>query len=325
MQGNLINRRRGFRRTLACAMALALCIPFAHAHAPQAAPIDAAATPGVALEGKLEFYDRKASPSDLGGWYADAGSLVAFRVESWTAGTKSAVGDVPDKVSIRLEINGAVVDHEFDYAAQTVTIDGHDTKLAAADVAVLRSFYLTIEKSLVETAMAESGVAARDVTLPRAQDALNRLATMYSEAPLGKVLGQRVVAAPKVSYASPDKPGGVVLGHAPFSTEPPMLDAKCQQGGGDGLTYLYEPCNTVRYRNTWHDANHCYTYTNEAYGENQSSCQGRCGVGCGAFGGWGTWSVDCHDHDMCSTYHSDGCGDEWDEAADDYLNGWPVC
>lgn len=68
------------------------------------------------------------------------------------------------------------------------------------------------------------------------------------------------------------------------------------------------------------------------YGSAQDCCLGRCGAGCNwldkeAF-------LDCFDHDVCLT-HFDGsvlgsnpdCGDEFDDAADDYIvsYGWGCC
>ena len=57
-------------------------------------------------------------------------------------------------------------------------------------------------------------------------------------------------------------------------------------------------------------------------------CMGRCGAGCGG----GDWTLDCLDHDSCSRhyYSSTGaldhnCGDEYSNAADDYLNFWKRC
>lgn len=313
MQRNALQYLHGCRRALA-ATALALCIPYAVAHE-HAAPSAPAA---VTLEGQLEFFDRKASPADIAGWYANAGSLVAFRVESWNASRRSAFGETPDKVTVRIEVNGSAIDHEFDYTQQAVKIDGHASKLEADDVQVLRTFYPMLEKTLYET--------ARGATLPNAQDALHRIATMYSEAPVGAVIGQRTVTAPAVSGTEPEgRRRSIVPGaHAAAPTQA-LAGEACQVDGGDGITNLSNPCSAERWRDAYHDADHCYWSTYEAYGENQASCQGRCGAGCGWLGGRGAWTVDCHDHDMCETYHDANCGDEWDEAANDYLLGINRC
>ncbi|MBU42240.1 MAG: hypothetical protein CMN76_03390 [Spirochaetaceae bacterium] len=62
-------------------------------------------------------------------------------------------------------------------------------------------------------------------------------------------------------------------------------------------------------------------------------CMGRCGGDCGSWWLASSWTKDCMDHDQCSNvnYSSGGssdpnCGDEFDEAADDWLQGvWRGC
>ncbi|MCB1170759.1 MAG: hypothetical protein KDK25_10510 [Leptospiraceae bacterium] len=62
-------------------------------------------------------------------------------------------------------------------------------------------------------------------------------------------------------------------------------------------------------------------------------CMGRCGGDCGQWWIPSAWTKDCMDHDQCShkNYSSGGssdpnCGDEFDEAADDWLQGvWRGC
>ncbi|MCX7679769.1 MAG: hypothetical protein N2316_11210 [Spirochaetes bacterium] len=57
-------------------------------------------------------------------------------------------------------------------------------------------------------------------------------------------------------------------------------------------------------------------------------CMGRCGAGCGSSLVPSSWCKDCLDHDQCShkNYSSGGasdsnCGDEYNEAADDWMFG----
>lgn len=62
---------------------------------------------------------------------------------------------------------------------------------------------------------------------------------------------------------------------------------------------------------------------------NGSDCIGRCGSGCGSFFSWASaWTKDCLDHDRCGRVNGGSsdpfdseCGDEYNEAADDYLFG----
>jgi len=247
---------------IACAVTLAMCFSLANAETttsehPAHPGVPSNSTPAAPVfEGQLEFFDQRSSPADIDGQYTSAGSVVLFHVESWTADTPSAVGAIPDKVTVRLEVNGVPIDHEFDYATQTVTIDGYGTTLYANDVQVLRSFYPMLEKQLYEFVMAEKNVAARDVRLPRAQDALHRLATMYSEAPVGVTLGQRTVGPPAEVTVSAERDRAPVIGSEPFSEpskEEAMAEA-CLVSGEDGVNNLYAPCQAIRYRYASHDA-----------------------------------------------------------------------
>lgn len=62
---------------------------------------------------------------------------------------------------------------------------------------------------------------------------------------------------------------------------------------------------------------------------NGSDCIGRCGSGCGSWFSWSSaWTKDCLDHDRCGRVNGGStdpfdseCGDEYNEAADDYLFG----
>lgn len=71
------------------------------------------------------------------------------------------------------------------------------------------------------------------------------------------------------------------------------------------------------------------TSINESVQVNSNDCLGRCGSGCGSFFSLASaWTKDCLDHDQCgrqlggSTNPFDNnCGDEYSDAADDYLFG----
>jgi hypothetical protein len=85
------------------------------------------------------------------------------------------------------------------------------------------------------------------------------------------------------------------------------------------------------WRSTAHDfcPQHDYsTDSHQDFGCATRDCLGRCGSGCGPLNGQGAWQKDCLDHDVCSGIHGvqlGGCGDEWKEAADDYLKGEIHC
>lgn len=66
---------------------------------------------------------------------------------------------------------------------------------------------------------------------------------------------------------------------------------------------------------------------------NNYGCMGRCGADCGSWWIPSSWTKDCLDHDMCSYLNNasggssdPNCGDEYNEAADDWLGGvWVGC
>ena len=70
--------------------------------------------------------------------------------------------------------------------------------------------------------------------------------------------------------------------------------------------------------------------TNANWGGNYG-CMGRCGGGCG-WGAPSSYTKDCMDHDVCSKRHNSSsgssdpnCGDEYNQAMDDWAHGWPKC
>ncbi|MEN0062392.1 MAG: hypothetical protein AAGA48_09580 [Myxococcota bacterium] len=62
-------------------------------------------------------------------------------------------------------------------------------------------------------------------------------------------------------------------------------------------------------------------------------CIGRCGPACGSWWAASAWTQDCYEHDVCSYYNAasggssdPNCGDEFNEAQDDWLWGiWSGC
>lgn len=85
----------------------------------------------------------------------------------------------------------------------------------------------------------------------------------------------------------------------------------------------------------WNTQASSYVAENIVVGVNWPSgygCMGRCGADCG-WGAPSSWTKDCLDHDACSYRNSasggssdPNCGDEYDEAADDWMGGvWWGC
>lgn len=217
------------------------------------------------------------------GSYVHAGSVVSFRSE--------ATG--PQRASLHLDVNGAVLEVDLDLGAQLYSEDGHLNALQAEDLAAL-------------IAMRDAVAAARPDLLESLHGkVLVRHADRMAEAPIGLTLDRRVVD----------------MAAATASRFQDRADADgC---GGDGATCLWGT-------NGWDYA--VYDPGNDGtcvwkwaqYGENQANCSGRCGAGCNHwFDDDYTW--DCFDHDRCVDHYGGStmsgnanCGDEFWDAADDY-------
>jgi hypothetical protein len=84
----------------------------------------------------------------------------------------------------------------------------------------------------------------------------------------------------------------------------------------------------------WHDADgHSFCREETVTGcDFPTACMGRCGPGCGGAFGAGTYRLDCAEHDRCCRQHGNcfspiasSCGDEWIDAADDFIFGPRDC
>ena len=291
---------------------------------------EAAVEPGLLQTGAV-----RSGSDDIAGGMNSASGAMSFRTTSLQAGKPLPRGGFPDRVHARLEVNGAVIDHEIDYAAETVTIrtDGSVT-IDQRDRNILQTFQKEYARQLAAASSAGS--------LPKAQDFLWRLSEMYSEIPLGMRLPSVRVVRKQTKMEPIDRDGqGMVLDSQsnpilarPTATLPDIIAAACDERAGGGFVNLRDGANVCEndapfYRNSHHDycPAHGYIAQNSAYGCGSSGCSGRCGSGCG-LDGRGAWYKDCLDHDVCNRTHNSqlgACGDEFNEASDDYLFGTIEC
>lgn len=299
-----------------------------------------AAPEEIKLEGEIEFAEpisarAGAEANEIRGWYHHAGSLVGFEAQGLRAGKRLDTDAVPKKVIVRLEVNDAVLDHEFDYQARIVTLDGHGVMLSPEHVMALRGFYGLLEKTLSERGLIGESVAPVDVEgrpMGNTADALHRVATLYSEAPAGFIVNRREVREGKDAADASATATGQTLGTEPIG----QGASRCNQSGGDG-NFRYDNSICWRYDFyawTHHDArSHCMLGEWVNLGCRHPECRGRCGATCGSRGGFGNYSKDCLDHDYCLTIHggvawngtNPDCGDEFGDAIDDTVWGGVVC
>lgn len=307
---------------------------FTVAHAAPAAPVTAGGPSAEApIEpGQLRTHLLRSDSDDIAGTMSSASGAMSFSTTGLQTGKAATKGAVPDRVQARLEINGAVIDHEIDYAVGTLTVrTASPLIIDAADRDVLRTFHTELGRSL-------SAQGGGMQSMPKAHDMLWRLAEMYSEVPLGKRLPTEWVIR-RDNNASRAEPAPTAVAEPgawqPAAGAPSVVALACTEQGGGSFTNLHnivDVCrsNQVFYRASAHDycPTHGYTSKTVAYGCGASSCPGRCGAGCGVADGLGAWYQDCLDHDVCNRDHNSqlgACGDEWTEAADDYAFGAISC
>ncbi len=176
-------------------------------------------------------------------------------------------------------------------------------------------------------------------TLPGQRDLVLRLSMLLAEAPVGLKIGTQQVERP-VERRTDQRylPAGTPKAEAcvtdviattdPDTAERSAAVMACQQSNEDGVLYFGSCSTTGRW--ICHDSNnHCFLCGSVTSGPGSSDCMGECGPGCN---GLNIYTYDCGDHDKCGRDHGGSlnpwdseCGDEYWEADDDFLYGWPNC
>jgi hypothetical protein len=239
----------------------------------------------------------------------------------------------PSESTASITVNGKRFTVNRNFGTNVIHWSGGGAVLTPDDRVTLKSFE---SERLREASQRPGPVGPR----PDHEDLLERLSALVAEAPLGVVIGNRVVR--KSTEATTDDrplpPGAIVVENEPDTASDPdtaadaIAAAPCQQSNEDGINY-YASCD-VRGRWTCHDArSRCFGCQSVRTGKSSSvDCLGRCGAGCGVRGGRGTYSYDCGDHDECGRIHGGStnprdadCGDEYWEADDDFLWGRNNC
>lgn len=245
-----------------------------------------------------------------------------------------AVG-YPTRARVELTVGDIVVTLERDVAdGQARWSGGGATMIEAAHASLLA----------LNAAMAREWApdSSERASLPVLKDLLVRLVELVAEAPIGIVLSAQLVERPTESAGPSTGVAPVRDQHAEAEvcdldeTAASAANAArrtgpqdCQVPDDDGIAYM--SCETTT-RTLWHDAgNHCFLSEQIWSGPDSDDCLGRCGPGCGLWGG-GIYSYDCGEHDRCGRVHGGSfnpwdseCGDEYWDAADDFIWGWPNC
>lgn len=234
---------------------------------------------------------------ETAGEFGRAGSLVSF----------SARVDTDKNVSVRVFVDDVQLDATFDRTTQTVFLTGHGRALFAEH----RNALIGLARQI------DAAIPAGDRALTPQEDLLRRVVFLWAEAPAGLALEDRTVSAPAPAKSGVRQALGLSEG-----TSAPGTEASCYVSDGDGIRYF--ACS-YHYDTVCHDADnggHCWGCESVPVGCG-GNCLAECGPGCSGTNAV-TW--DCGDHDRCCQAHGgclnpfdSNCGDEYGDAADDFL------
>jgi len=235
------------------------------------------------------------------GQFGRAGSLIFFTSRRGPA----------SELVVQLQVNGVVLDATMNIREQEVAWTGHGGALFRHDRDALVAFSRKLDVEL----------APQQRALRLHEDFLRRLVHLWAEAPVGLTLGDQRLKRPT------EEPARFLERKSPGSPDLAFA-ASCYIPENNGITYF--SC-TFENKVVCHDADnggHCFTCEFRPAGCG-GSCLAECGPGC--FGlNVVTW--DCGDHDRCCQHHGgclnpfdSNCGDEYVEAADDFLFGSANC
>lgn len=210
------------------------------------------------------------------------------------------------RIEARITVNGIAFEAIFDPAGPAVHLDGGGVRLPVSERGVLRSLVSELERRWDpdrQTQMAEERLVFRVILL-------------LSDAPASFVFDAMTI-----------RPDGSQAGFSPGAAAP----TGCQDQDDGDNTYIDCPPHVGE---VCYDACpiHGFICENANLGcDAANECLGRCGAGCSDDGG-GKYRQDCADHDACCREHGDclnpldpECGDEYFEAADDFLFSDPNC
>ena len=257
----------------------------------------------------------------LTGTFAQAGSLISFDSKLVAAG----------RSELALEVNGATFNFVRDANSQTASYDGHNAALTQQDVAALNG-------------LSEVLGARKDFRqMTEAEAILTRAVAMLSEAPVGLTLGQRNMTRTQPSVVSQKLAYDTAVADGVEAAVPPADEGKIdpianpgeeqnqatQSSDEDGVLYYGSCAYTTR--TVCFDGRYWNFSCNSRMTGAGDVCRGKCGPGCGGVGTLPFYTYDCGDHDWCLYFHGGSslggnadCGDEFYEADDDYMLGWPM-
>jgi hypothetical protein len=236
----------------------------------------------------------------------------------------------PASASATLNVNGKLITVTRDLEAGTCTFEAEGVTLLPEDREVLLGLVNELSSTWIDTAGGTKNI------LPGHKDLAMRLAILMAEAPMGMKLTAHDVPRPAESTLERTDTNLVEecaaddIATTDPATEDRMVVADdCQQDDEDGIRY-FSDCDTYE-RPICYDSRYtCFNCRGTESGPDSDDCMGECGPGCN---GLNIYTYDCGDHDRCvricggnpiNPLHAD-CSDEFLEAEDDFLWGYPNC
>lgn len=294
-----------------------------------AAPFVAAETvreQAVTQQGSLVITKRTAT--EIAGEYGLAGSLVSFSMRHDQAA---------NKVAGFVEVNGIRFDLERDLKVEKVRYTVNNQALNVEAKQTLVTLATEYDRSIGLFRARQNGV----------EYLLGRVIAYFSEAPVGYVIPANEVTKTPMKTVDPSDPSTelttffdqrarLVVSCAAARASGDLVAAQaCEVADQDGLSGIAN-CRPYNFTN-YHDAcqtneppaaAHGFIGVTQPTGPCSTNCLGGCGPGC-VIGQ--PFTRDCADHDSCCRDHGGctdpndvSCGDEYSDAADDFLFA-PCC
>lgn len=198
---------------------------------------------------------------------------------------------------LKFSIDNQSLEAWINFEEETLTHDGHKAVLTTAQKEVLLKFANRFGEALVNS----NGNTRSDFEIGQMEYSFLRTVEYWSQAPQGYVHTHQVITVNTTAAKSTRN---------------------------DGVTCIKK---NNRYTLKYTDRNNTVITRNRKAGYDGGGsydCMGRCGASCGSFWIPSAWTLDCFEHDQCSLeLNASGgasdpsCGDEFTEAADDYIWG----
>ncbi len=246
-------------------------------------PALAAAYPQQNITNGALSIDEYTSGASLRGVYGSEAGAVSFAASENDGGV----------ISVAVTVNGKTLTGTIDHAGQTLTMDGAGAVLSAEEKAGLAAAVESMMSYLEETFQTDPGALELGFA---------SLIGYWSTAPEGYAFDSRVVTA-----------DAEVAARGASSNE----GIRCIKKGNT-VQAVYDDSRGNHYENV-----RVGSKPRSGYG-----CMGRCGPDCGRWWIPSSWTKDCMDHDQCSHKNNSSggssdsnCGDEFNEAADDWSLG----